>query len=167
MLNGETTSVASERRLSHGHSADRYYLAGAEALDVLGEPHGGELAVGAVPAEADDGRHDELVEVRARRRPPLLPRRQPLAHDPCLPCMVHPPPGVSVSTYGNGHKLRRKKGRFQSVTPCYLAALRRLVLGDLHDVLLELWRRLPLDLQEPLRRKRQHLKLKGRELFHN
>nr|ACN35049.1 unknown [Zea mays] len=102
------------------HPALHRVLAGAETLDVLGEPHGGELAVGAVPAEADDGRHYELVEVRARRRPPLLPRRQPLAHDPCL------------------------------------TALRRLVLGDLHDVLLELWRRLPLNLQKPLRRKRQH-----------
>ena len=60
------------------------YLADAEALDVVGQAHGGELAVGAVPAEAEDGRHHELVEVRARRRPQLLPRRQPLPRDPRL-----------------------------------------------------------------------------------
>jgi hypothetical protein len=96
------------------HATLHRVLAGAEALDVLGQPHGGELAVGAVPTEADDGRHDELVEVRARRRPPLLPRRQPLAHDPRL---------------------------------AVLRAL--LVLAHLDKVLLELGRRLPLDLQRP------------------
>lgn len=42
----------------------------------------------------------------------------------------------------------------------HLAVLRGLVLGDLHEVLLELRRRLPLDLQEPLRRHGQHLKPK-------
>jgi hypothetical protein len=60
------------------HAAVRGLLARVEALHVGAQAHGGELDVGAVQAEVDDDRHHELVKVCARRRPQLLPRRQPL-----------------------------------------------------------------------------------------
>ncbi|RRT85318.1 hypothetical protein BHM03_00003877 [Ensete ventricosum] len=65
------------------------YLTRSQSLHVLRQPHGGQFAVGAVPPEADDRGDDELVEVRARRRAPLLPQRDPLPHDPCLEIQVN------------------------------------------------------------------------------
>ena len=60
------------------------YLAHAEPLHVFREPHGGQLAIGAVPAEREDRRHNELVEVSAWRRPLLLLVVQPFADYPRL-----------------------------------------------------------------------------------
>ena len=60
------------------------YLAHAQALYVVGEPDGGELPVGAVSAESEDGGNDELVKMGARRSPLLLLVAQPFAHYPCL-----------------------------------------------------------------------------------
>ena len=60
------------------------YLTTSKAFNIIGQPHGCEITVGAVSSEGQNGWHHKLMKMCTGWSPTLLPWCYPLAHDPCL-----------------------------------------------------------------------------------